>query len=67
MGEYLSEHDEAIDAQAFLELTEANVSPAADAGAWAAEVGFLLEGEEGRGTADDDAFGDVAADASLLA
>jgi hypothetical protein len=67
MGEYAIEHDEAIDAQALLELTEANVSPAADAGAWAAEVAFLREGDEERGTADGVAFGDVAADASLLA
>lgn len=51
----------------FLELTEANVSSDADAGAWATDIGFLREGDDGAGAVDAVEFGDVVADASLLA
>lgn len=67
IGDYLGERDDAIDAQVFLELTEANVSSDADAGAWATDIGFLREGDDGAGAVDAVEFGDVVADASLLA
>jgi hypothetical protein len=63
MDDQFIEQDAALDAQALMDLAEANVSPRADGNAWETEVGFLHEAAERQR---DQAPDDVLSEATLL-
>jgi hypothetical protein len=63
MDDQFSEQDPAINAQTFMDFAEANVSPRADADAWATEVGFLYAAREQE---HDQALDEVLSEATIL-
>lgn len=59
-----TEQERSLETYALMELTEANISPVSDSGAWDTEVGFL---QRERDDADSGGFDEALETAALLA